>query len=69
MSMCAQTQACAHECGAFNTPPHFAHSQDTEAKCHATRGNLALFDMHGLGCGRRVRHGAARVTRDAGVTC
>ena len=35
----------AHEHGAFDTPPHFAYSWGTEAKCffHAMRENFAFF--------------------------
>src|SRR5216683_1712548 len=57
MSVHGQTQAHAYKCGAFNTPPHFAHSRSTEAKCvfHAIRGKYALFNMHGLECGWCVR--------------
>ena len=42
MSACVQTRVCAHECGVFDTPPHFVHSQDTKVKCisHALGDNL-----------------------------
>ena len=46
----------AHECAAFDTPPHFAHSQGTEAKCffHAMRENFCFFFIQGARLGIRL---------------
>ena len=68
MSARGQTRPCAHERSAFDTPPHFVHSWGTGTKCilHASRGKLSLFDVHGLGCGRRAMCGVAHVTHVMG---
>jgi hypothetical protein len=51
MSVRGQTWPHVHERGAFDTPPHFVHSQGTGTKCilHATRGNLAFIQGAWLG--------------------
>jgi hypothetical protein len=47
MSACAQTWARMHKCIAFDTPPHFIHSQGTGMKCvsHRMGDNFCFYLM------------------------
>jgi len=69
MSVRRQTRPRAHECSAFDTPPHFIHSQGTGMKCvsHGMGENFCFYSRDSAWDAAGVRGvGVAHVTRVTG---